>query len=188
MLPLMSAASLLPHSLSSRSYLSCLSFLSCVCLWCLSRVSAVGAVAAGPTRSGALQGSTLLLPTSCFLALKVPPPRHSLLLALRASSPPLPSTSPLPLFPTPFPHPPLLLARAPLLPPTLLSLTHTRTPLFVDACDFAFNGSLGFVPLYSLEAMQPNAPFSDGVLHSKKAAHVVYGKLKDRCNVVNAWN
>ncbi|CAI5467427.1 unnamed protein product [Closterium sp. Yama58-4] len=56
------------------------------------------------------------------------------------------------------------------------------------ACDFAFNGSLNFVPLYSLEAMQPNAPFSDGVLHSKKAAHVVYGKLKDRCNVVDAWN
>ncbi|CAI5518669.1 unnamed protein product [Closterium sp. Naga37s-1] len=110
MLPLMSAASLLPQSLSSRSYLSCLSFLSCVCLWCLSRVSAVGAVAAGPTRSGALQGSTLLLPTSCFLALK--------------------------------------------------------------ACDFTFNGSLGFVPLYSLEAMQPNAPFSDGVLHSRASATV----------------
>ncbi|CAI7888363.1 unnamed protein product [Closterium sp. NIES-53] len=100
MLPFMTAASRQSHLLNlltlsrfSRflclSSLSSLSWLSCLFICCLSsRISGVGAIAAGPTKSGALQASTLLLPTSCFLALKVPLPPHSPLLALRASPPP----------------------------------------------------------------------------------------------------
>ncbi|CAI5505878.1 unnamed protein product [Closterium sp. Naga37s-1] len=209
MLPFMTAASRQSHLLNlltlsrfSRflclSFLSSLSWLSCLFLCCLSsRVSGVGAIAAGPTKSGALQGSTLLLPTSCFLALKVPPLPHSrgLLSALSPlpfppshtssrflDSPSLrgkyllggeyrwrtgqrvrghiPSLSFSHLPPNLSPHPPFLTLPVSPVP------VHLRPLLPVQACDFAFNGSLGFVPLYSLETMQPNAPFSDGVLHS----------------------
>eukprot|EP00475_Leptophrys_vorax_P035041 TRINITY_DN5735_c0_g3_i1.p1 TRINITY_DN5735_c0_g3~~TRINITY_DN5735_c0_g3_i1.p1 ORF type:complete len:389 (-),score=-43.16 TRINITY_DN5735_c0_g3_i1:53-1219(-) len=58
------------------------------------------------------------------------------------------------------------------------------------ACDFAFNNSLGAVPLFMLVAMQPNVPFSPGIIYSKKyqLALILAAKLKPACNGVNVWN
>ncbi|GJP34509.1 hypothetical protein CLOM_g18948 [Closterium sp. NIES-68] len=57
----------------------------------------------------------------------------------------------------------------------------------LQACDFVFDNSLGFVPLYALASMQPDVPFTQGILHSKRAAPAISGKLKPQCKAVNAW-
>ncbi|GJP34504.1 hypothetical protein CLOM_g18945 [Closterium sp. NIES-68] len=54
-------------------------------------------------------------------------------------------------------------------------------------CDFAFNNSLGLVPLALLVSMVPNVPFTQGVLHTK-GAPVLAGKLKPDCKAVNFLN
>ncbi|CAI5512565.1 unnamed protein product [Closterium sp. Naga37s-1] len=57
----------------------------------------------------------------------------------------------------------------------------------LQACDFAFNNSLGFVPLYALSVMQPDVPFTQGILHSKRSAPAISGKLKPKCKAVSVW-
>ncbi|CAI7860187.1 unnamed protein product [Closterium sp. NIES-53] len=57
----------------------------------------------------------------------------------------------------------------------------------LQACDFAFNNSLGFVPLYALSVMQPDVPFTQGILHSKRSAPAISGKLKPQCKAVSVW-